>query len=300
MGMNNMGKININNAFQNNTIKHKGAISMRKMSQSEIREAQLRLLVIFKDFCNRNKIGFFIISGTLLGAVRHGGFIPWDNDIDLAMPRKDYERLKVLLKEENAHQDFRFLCFENNPEYLYHFGKIIDKRTYLQTACKNRKLGLFIDIFPLDSQGNNQELAMKNLKEIHRFVQIRAMCYDFKYKSLSVPRNITKAETLTLLRSFLTEGKQKEEYWVRKIIQKAQLFSDIKNPTYFGCNSNEKFTVVSRAEHYASSVELVFEKVVLPAPVGYKEILKAYYGDYMKWPPENKRHGLDTTKLFWL
>lgn len=271
---------------------------MRLMTTEETRKAQLQLLVDFKNFCLEHNIQFYLFAGSLLGAVRHGGFIPWDNDIDLAVRREDYERMKVILREENAHPVFRFLCFENNPGYNWQHGRIVAKNTYMRTASGNQLLGLPIDIFPLDSQGNDRELAMKNLIEIHRCVLLRIMCYDYKYKKLSIPSELDNESALSLLKKFVNEGGQKEEYWVEQILGKATAFSGIKDPKYYGCNTNDKYCVVSEASCYSSQVELDFEGIKLPAPVGYKKILEAYYGDYMKLPPEDKRKGISTTNIY--
>lgn len=137
---------------------------MRLASVEEVRERQLKLLGEFNDYCIENNITYFAFAGTLLGAVRHKGFIPWDNDIDLAVPRHDYERMICLLKDDSAHPYFRFLCYENDKNYLWQHGRISDKKTYMKTVGGYKKLGLSIDIFPLDNQGDSLKKAKKTLE----------------------------------------------------------------------------------------------------------------------------------------
>jgi len=112
---------------------------MQKLSVEQVRLVQLELLKKFDEFCCENNITYYAFAGTLLGTIRHKGFIPWDNDIDVAVSRTDYQRLQNILRDDNAHNYFRFLCFENDSEYCWQHGRISAKHTYMKTARGYRK-----------------------------------------------------------------------------------------------------------------------------------------------------------------
>lgn len=270
---------------------------MLKASMEEVRQIQLELLEKLDCFCKENRIRYFAFAGTLLGAVRHKGFIPWDNDIDVAVSREDYQRMQTLLASEDSNDYFRFLCFENDPEYLWQHGRVSAKHTYMKTARGYKKLGLSIDIFPLDSQGDDISEAYRNLEEIKMCVQLRIMAYDKKYKSFQLP-NCEKNEKNKLLEMFSQPGHDTEQYWVKKHILLAQKFNNNKQSKYYGCNSNDKYSVVCERELFEDVVYLDFENRKIPVPIGYKEILKKYYGDYMKLPPEDKRTTVNDMEIY--
>lgn len=275
-----------------------GDYLMRKATVEEIREIQLNLLSELDSYCKKTNIRYVAFAGTLLGAVRHKGFIPWDNDIDVAVPREDYERMKVLLKDENAHPYFRFLCFENDPLYLWQHGRISAKHTYMETARGYKKLGLSIDIFPLDNQGNDEEKARCNLRAIKKCVDMRIIAYNRLYKGEKYPRNFSFKEKLSTFIEFSILHHNTELYWVSRHIRLAQKFQDEKGCVYYGCNSNDKYAVVCRRDMYKDIVYLPFEDTTIPVPSGYKEILSLYYGDYMKLPPKEKQIGAKEMRIY--
>lgn len=127
------------------------------------------MLAWFHNYCSKNGLRYYVLGGTMLGAMRHGGFIPWDDDIDVGMPRDDMNRLEELLK---ATPDERYVLETPNTEnkdYRYAFSKLYDTHTTLieNTGCKLIR-GIYVDIFPLDGIGNDLEESRKNYGRIHR------------------------------------------------------------------------------------------------------------------------------------
>lgn len=271
---------------------------MRKATPEEIRQIQFTLLSQFDDFCKQNNIKYFAFAGTLLGAIRHKGFIPWDHDIDVAVPREDYIKMQHLLKEDNSHPFFRFLCFENDKEYLWQFGKICAKNTFLKTTRGYSKLGLFLDVFPLDNQGNDKNLSNQNLKKAQHCVKMRMLAYDKKYKTMKYPPNTSFLGKLCIWINFNILHRDTEEFWVKRHIHLAQKFNNIPNSIYYGCNSNEKYAVTCKKEMFENMEYKPFETLMIPVPNGYDEILKLYYGNYMKQPPKEKRIGLKEIPIY--
>lgn len=123
------------------------------VSLRELQLAEFSLLRTFSGFCETHRLRYWLTAGTLLGAVRHGGFIPWDDDIDVAMPRKDFNRLEKLALQGGLPEDCVWQSSKSDRNYPFFFAKIRKRDSSLREAC-NAKIdmrhGLFIDIFPLD------------------------------------------------------------------------------------------------------------------------------------------------------
>lgn len=122
----------------------------RELSLNEQREIQIKELLYLKDVCEKNNIKYYLSAGTLLGAVKYQGFIPWDDDIDIFLIRDDYEKLIKILENDN-NEDFTILTCYNTKDYYYPFAKLVSKHTkVIENAKEIKELGVFVDIFPLD------------------------------------------------------------------------------------------------------------------------------------------------------
>ena len=124
----------------------------------------------FHAFCEENGLRYYMVGGTMLGSYRHGGFIPWDDDIDVGMPRADYDRLEEILKDGS--EDKRYVLETPNTnanDYFYAFSKLYDTSTTLIENTRYKiKRGIYIDIFPLDGIGNTREEAEKNYSKVYK------------------------------------------------------------------------------------------------------------------------------------
>lgn len=125
---------------------------------SDIQQCSLDLALELKNICEQNNLKYFISGGTVLGSVRHSGFIPWDDDIDFAMPRSDYEKLKTIIKN-NKSSRYWLVTYENNQEYNEANMKFVDKDTLLldETTLIPQKVNVWVDIFPLDGLHSNEK-----------------------------------------------------------------------------------------------------------------------------------------------
>lgn len=136
---------------------------------NELQSKLLDMLSWFHGFCEENSLRYYMIGGTMLGAYRHGGFIPWDDDIDVGMPRDDYERLEMLLSEKNNGRYVLETPNTDAKDYFYAFSKLYDTSTTLVENTRYKlKRGIYIDIFPLDGMGNTREEAEKNYSGVYR------------------------------------------------------------------------------------------------------------------------------------
>ena len=125
-------------------------MEIKYLSMDEIKSVELEILKYVHDFCEKNDIKYFINYGTLIGAVRHKGFIPWDDDIDICMFRKDYEKFIELFSKDDG--KYKILSLESSDKYYNNFIKVIDSKTKIEDErnYKTYDSGIFIDIFPMD------------------------------------------------------------------------------------------------------------------------------------------------------
>ena len=239
----------------------------------------LDMIYEFDAICKKYHFTYYIIYGALLGAVRHQGFIPWDDDFDVAMPRDDYEKF---IRLSHEFKDPYFLQTPyTDPEYFYSFAKIRNSRTtgvvkMFQYAKFNH--GIWISVFPLDHWDDNGGRE--------RYEQIRKLVIDCStYMRINNPNLDEKNRE----RVATYHGNPLRDY---EEIQR--LASSCKDP-----NSKYLMTAVITqgrydhkllyAEDFASTVDLDFEGLKLKAPIGYDRYLRDGYGDYMQFPPLEKR-----------
>ena len=144
---------------------------------TELQERLLRMLKWYHEFCVANDLKYYAIGGTALGAVRHGGFIPWDDDIDVGMPRPDYERFKELANEKiNGKTSFFAEFPSDKKDFVYPYGKLYDTRTTLiENTRYKTKRGVFIDVFPLDGGGQSKKEAVNSFHRIQKLKNVAAL-----------------------------------------------------------------------------------------------------------------------------
>lgn len=156
---------------------------MKQMSEEEIRRVQIQVLQEFRDFCEEHDITYSLCQGTLLGAIRHKGFVPWDDDIDVMMPRSDYERLLKLYKSNHYTLHHYSTC----KPYIYSYAKMSDNRTVMKEGkVYDCELGVNIDIFPIDALPDTESEYRKWIKKL-----------DF-WKNISTIRNIAVSNTRSI------------------------------------------------------------------------------------------------------
>lgn len=142
---------------------------MKELSLQELKEIEFDILKVFDDFCKENNIRYYLAYGTLLGAIRYKKFIPWDDDVDLLIPRDDYNRMIKLFKDSER---YRLFAFDRNPNFIYPFAKLCDMTTKKdEFGYENGvELGVDIDLFPLDAWDDDLEKAKKEAKRIKKLM----------------------------------------------------------------------------------------------------------------------------------
>ena len=140
---------------------------MKELSLQELKQIEFDILKMFDVFCKENNIRYFLSNGTLLGAVKYKKFIPWDDDVDLLIPREDYNRMISLFKDDDRYQLF---AYEKKQEFCYPFAKLCDMTTRKVEPGYNNgvELGVDIDLFPLDAWNDDFKKAKQEVKNIQK------------------------------------------------------------------------------------------------------------------------------------
>ena len=242
----------------------------------ELRNIQLAILDNVHQFCEQHQLRYFLSSGTLIGAVRHKGYIPWDDDIDIYMPRADYERL--LQSYQDPQGIFKAINPSRESDYYYTFAKVIDTRTLMiEDETKGFEIGVYMDIFPVD-------YVTDDLKERERIFKRKRLLYKIRRCKISKQNPLYSRLAYLCYRSLpislFTINKMIRELIVRK------------EPTATVCNMTEAGPKVSGcfpATDIATSVDIEFEGKLYKTMVGYRDYLERTYGDYMTLPPVEQR-----------
>lgn len=265
------------------------------LSESEIKENLIRMLHTFSIWATENDIKYSIIAGTLLGAVRHGGFIPWDDDIDICMDRHSYNKFKeLLLKDSDLHNGLTCIGFEINNSDLP-FIKILNNDIYCyeKPYPKNDniliKTNLWIDVFPIDGIPNKfQKKFERKRNKLITLYYLRRERY-YKWDKIMYPNKSLKAKLKYCLVNLIPYNKL-----IQHVIKFSSKF-DISKCKYVSSN----IWGFGLAEAFPKELledikDYSFENITVKGMARGKEWLAIRYGDYMTLPPENQRetHGI--------
>ena len=251
----------------------------RRISFEGVKFIELDILKNIDIICKKHQIKYYIAYGTLLGAIRHKGFIPWDDDIDVCMKREDYEKFISVFPKENQEQ-YRLLHSSIDSTYFYEFAKVVDTRTKVSgIGVKDiHNEGIWVDIFPLDSVAKH--------KNIQRF--LIQFCMVFRIMSVYTEFPSHKRSCLfyplwLLARWIGFKLPLKITDWLSK------KGKDKDNIGYIASMSTTGSKYCYPVDWFDDSVEVEFEGNLFPAPKEYHKYLVSQYGDYMQLPPEDKR-----------
>lgn len=258
-----------------------------------IQEVELEILKDFMDICDRNGLDYFGIAGTGIGALRHHGFIPWDDDIDVAMPRDDFEKLLPLVEKEMGDK-YLIMNAERYPNYPLMTTRMTMRGTkFKEEALKNidAPLGIFLDLYPLDKVSDNPKEARRQARDAwfwSKILILRSIPFPmlgFSGWKAKIIHAICGLAHLVL--SILHVPKT----WIYKKAYEAETrsnhYTKTKNLDFF-CDTTPYMNLYAVKDIYPLR-KLPFEDVELNFPHNLHNNLTGMYGDYMQLPPEEKR-----------
>ncbi len=256
---------------------------MENNVQYATKEKLLEMFQWFHMYCEEHNLRYYAVGGTLLGAVRHQGFIPWDDDIDVAMPRNDYEKLKKIIVSDNSGR-YRFE-FPGACDFVYPYGKLYDTTTTLiENTRYKTKRGLFLDVFPLDGIGNSREEAVDNFRKIDSLLNL----FETRVCAVRKGRKFYKNMAIILMRmipDFILDN--------RKILVQMEEKSkshNFDNSVYVAnCVGNWHEKEIALRSSFGTPQLMKFENIEVYGVENYDEYLTGVYGDWRKLPPKEKQ-----------
>ncbi len=247
---------------------------------------QLKIAKEIKRVCEENRISYFLIGGTLLGAVRHKGFIPWDDDLDIGMRRCDYDRFIEICKTELG-KEFFLQTIDSDLSYGNFFAKIRLNGTHFReevASIINGNDGIYVDIFPFDNTTENEQKRKRYIKHINTLTNL----YRYKkgYKMWNKDFLHTCYFYLLKFRAMFKTYASLEKH-VNEIVFSSENTSYEYMINYFDCTQRKEYLSI---EGLNNLIDYAFEDDYFKGPCDAKEYLLRTYGDYMQLPPEDKRY----------
>lgn len=265
---------------------------MKIININELKIIQLDILEVLDKFCREHEIHYSLACGSMLGAVRHGGYIPWDDDIDIYIPRKDYEKLVASFPSEL--DSVSLMSLERDQRWYRSYAQAYNNRTVvLEEAYTPIEIGVYLDVYPIDNVPDSDEDWMKYNKK--RRTQIRL--YEMKYIKFSKNRSFVKNVILALNKFLLLP------FSLRTIAKRISAFAQKHNNKGYK-RSFECVQGMLQKRPFPSSlleetIPFKFEDREFMVMKDYKTYLTNGYGDYMKLPPKEKQVSHHVFKAWW-
>lgn len=270
----------------------KGGIEGVPLGRQGVQDVLFGILKDFADYCERNGFAYCLAAGTLLGAVRHGGFIPWDDDVDVFMPRADYLRFVEAVRRRPLADRYRAVALElgNSP---YPFLKLEDAETKITNSNSSLHTSLWIDVFPLDDLDPNVLTGDGFFRRIRRYGKMLEIASIERCRGRTAIVRIAKAAVVALARI------RGAERYGRLILDTVRRHSRPDSPLVGDAVWGSGRSGVLPREVFFPCSTVRFRGVEFKAPGDTHAYLSSIYGDYMKLPPESQRvsHGTEAILL---
>lgn len=252
-----------------------------RIGEYDIKDVQATMLAIMTEidkFCQKYKLHYVLDGGTMLGAIRHKGFIPWDDDLDIIMLREDYDFFVDNFNRE-CPKKYKFECYENTKEYPYNFGKVRDITTiYMEDFTSKLSIshGIYVDVFPMDY------VDVNNLKDLQHRRKLISHATQLRYAKLKLIKRMRYYPFLIVgldtINGYITKQlkyyEQQKGLWVQKLCH---------------CTIEAKEKPPVNISMFYDVIRVPFENREFNVPKEYDLYLTQRYGNYMQLPPEEKR-----------
>lgn len=263
------------------------------MDNRELHVAELSVARQFVDICEKNKLNYYMLGGTLLGAVRHKGFIPWDDDMDFGMPREDYDKLLRLLKTEYS-DIFLVTHYSVSDTHDYQLKLESDKVKIIHNGLEKNP---WIDILPLDGMPNNflfrkiHSLRLLSLRALYKISHMSSNVADFNPYRTKVESLIIKIAKIIALEKIFVEKDQ-----LNKLDRSLRKYSFKQSDYVINFMGAYKLKEMFPKSIYEDSVLYTFENEKFCGPRNYDYVLTQLYGDYMT-PPKDEDKNKHSTEI---
>lgn len=264
----------------------------REILPDEKKSIMLSIMDEIDSYCREHHIEYYLVGGTLLGAIRHKGFIPWDDDMDIGLSRKDYNRL---ISEFNSKSgNVQIADYKNTAHYKWASAKAYDNRTVLIELGDTKNVtGVFVDLFPLDGIIGEKKTVQKEVLRKKRWKDILTL----KHLKIDEKRPMYK-NLIVLLGRVL--------YLIPDTFLIKQINASDKNPIAFEkcryvCNFCGAWGIreLTKSRNFMSAIDAEFEGRKYRIPIGYDDYLKTVYGEYMSPPPKEKQVSHHSSVSYW-
>lgn len=256
---------------------------MNNKKLMEVRKCQLDILNKLIGICKKYKINYYLMFGTLLGAVRHNGYIPWDDDIDIAFIREDFDNLIEILNKELSYPYFLQTGKSDKENYSFGYMRVVNCETtgiYSVNWGKNCCNGISIDIFPLDNYNEDESIISKI-----RFYQRLLLTKTYK-TNIEMPKDLSKYKwkLIRFISMFFSR-----KFLINMVDKYCKSGKSNKYYSIYAQYGENQYCKLFK-EDFKTSINMKFENIFVSVPEGYKRILKTLIGnDYMKLPPVAER-----------
>lgn len=265
---------------------------------TKLQREELDILLVIKEFCSENDIEWFCDSGTALGAVRHGGFIPWDDDIDIGMLREDYDKFLRLSRTDAFPEGYSVRTSLNTDGYTAMFAKVYKDGTVFATSetveagCKQ---AIYVDVFPYDRASSDSADLRRQIRVAKRW---QSLSYLFHLSNIMVPHGgiIGKLEKVGCRFGHLVCKRVLSPGLIAKHFEGAAEIGRESGSDAWICLPWPDQGVFEKADFFPCCI-LPFEGVPVPVPADYDKYLTSLYGEWGKLPPEGERHTHLPTEL---
>ena len=271
---------------------------MREIPFAVLLDLQLEILSSIDYYCRKRGIDYFLTGGSCIGAVRHKGYIPWDDDIDIGMTRPNYDQfINGFNKEIDEHPNLKVFAPELNWDYYAPYANVCDIRTILDEGTNGHNgidIGVKVDVFPVDgipSDLTSFQAEKKKMRRLWNMLYLKRLIINKDEHSFIWRMNMWVKKALLSIISYERIQKKIKELAISNKFEESSYAIDVVFPW--------KRDVMCEKEVYEDLIDVDFEQLKVKIVKNYDRYLSLKYGDYLKLPPENERMCHHHFKAYW-